>query len=142
RRLYEPGERIHAWALVRDAESLRPLAGETAHVVLEGPALGRVERTVRTGEAGGLTVEVPVTERAIEGAIDLTMTIREEVFRSGASVGTRTYERVLARITTEPEMVAPHAPVRVAVSVTTPSGAPVQGATVDLLVDGQTHHFG
>lgn len=140
--LYERGETIHVWALIRERGSLRPLAGEVAEVMLEGPAIGQIRRSITTGEDGVVSLDVPIGPSAQEGAISVRMSLRGETFRTEARVGSRNYARMLAHIRALPELAAPHAPVTIEVEVSTPSGAPISNAEVRLRIDGQLSFSG
>ncbi|MCC6876953.1 MAG: hypothetical protein IT378_21790, partial [Sandaracinaceae bacterium] len=139
RELYEPGEPIHVWALLRDLPSGRPLAGERVRVVLEGPPLARVEREITTGPDGVASFDVPLDAHAPEGWLQASLRVGSDTASASARVGMRTYDRVFATLRVVPdEAVAPSAQTHVEVAVTTPSGAPVVGAGVELHLDART----
>ncbi len=142
RQLYEPGEPVHVWALVRDARSLRPLAGEHARIeILNGPLAGTVrEITTLADGVASATLELP--EGSMEGNFTVVVTVADEVLHLYPRVGTRTYSRLFATMVVEPELTEPGSMVTAVVTVTTPSGAPVRDALVELTVDSQTHVSG
>jgi 5-hydroxyisourate hydrolase-like protein (transthyretin family) len=140
--LYEPSEPVHVWTLVRDARSQRPLAGE--HVRLEvtnGPLAGSVSE-VTTAADGVASATFTLPEEASEGTFTVRVQVGDEVTQLHPRVGTRTYSRLFARVTTEPELAAPGATVVAVVEATTPSGAPVRDAWVTLVIDRQTEITG
>ncbi|MBX7195305.1 MAG: hypothetical protein K1X94_24835, partial [Sandaracinaceae bacterium] len=138
RLLYEPGEPVHVWALLRDAVSSRPLAGQ--HVVLSvenGPLAGQL-RDVTTAADGVASATFELPDGAMEGFFQVRVQLEDEVRTLQARVGTRTYSRLFARVRTEPELAEPGSLVTAIVEVTTPSGAPVRDAGVTLTVDRET----
>lgn len=140
--LYEPSEPVHVWALVRDARSQRPLVGE--HVRLEvtnGPLAGSVSE-VTTAADGVASATFALPEEASEGSFTVRVQVGDEVTQLHPRVGTRTYSRLFARVSTEPELAAPGTTVVALVEATTPSGAPVRDARVTLEIDGQTEITG
>ncbi|MGE0790818.1 MAG: MG2 domain-containing protein [Sandaracinaceae bacterium] len=136
--LYQSAEPVHAWALVRDAASRRPLASESVTFLVEGPALGRVERTVTTAASGVAHLELTIPDDAPEGAHTVRVRVRgQDETIAHFRVGTRTYERLFATLEIEPEPVAPGASAMVHVELTTPSGAVVRDARVVITVDSE-----
>lgn len=143
RRLYEPGEPVHVWALVRDARSGRPVVGRRFDVALEGGPVPETDRALTTGPSGALELVVPLSSAAPAGHVQVS--IDDGVVSTATTsfrVGTRTWERVMATLEVEPREVAPHARAVARLSVTTPSGAPVTGARVELTVDGSSNYTG
>ena len=129
--LYEPGEPVHVWALVRDAVSGRPLAGETFHMEIDGGPIASVERTITTGESGVASFDFTLADNAPEGDVVVTITQGHAVrLDTALRVGTRTWERLLTRTRITPEELAPGASGVAHVEVTTASGAPVRDAQV------------
>lgn len=140
--LYEPNEPVHVWALVRDARSQRPLAGERVRLgVMDGPLRGSVSE-VTTAADGVATATFELPEDAMEGRFTVEVQVGDDVSHLHAYVGTRTYSRLFARVTTEPELAAPGDSVVALVEATTPSGAPVRDARVTLEIDRQTEITG
>jgi hypothetical protein len=144
RALYEPSETAHVWMLVRDVGSGRPLAGEQVELTVDGGDVLPLSRhAMVTNEAGVAHLELSIPAGSREGQISLHARIPgqaswDRVFR----VGTRTWERLFARVTVNPEEVAPNAAATVSVEVTTASGAPVRDASLSLLVDGTQRYSG
>jgi hypothetical protein len=136
--LYEPGEPVHVWALVRDARTGQPVAGRSFPIELTGPPMAPTARTLTTGPSGTVELRLELAANAPEG--DVQVVLADETFhRQSASfrVGTRTWERLLARVEVPPAELAPGEATRVTVVVTTPSGAPVRDAQVTVEVDGE-----
>lgn len=136
RRLYEAGEQVHVWAWLRERTSGRPIAGQSIEFTTLGGALSPTTQRVVTAASGvaHLVLEVP------EGAPEAQQVVWARVVgqtRVAAEfeVGTRTYERLIARVEVEPSPVAPNAPATVIVSVSTVGGAPVIGALVGVQID-------
>ena len=140
RQLYEPGEPVHVWALVRDASSGAPVVGRAVQVRVRGQALPPTDHALTTSEAGVVHLELAVPDGAPEATQEISLGIEGQL-EAGASfrVGTRTFERLFARVEVTPEEVQPGAPATVHVHVTTPSGAPVSGAAVRLEIEGQSY---
>lgn len=138
RRLYEPGEPVHAWALVRDAASGAPARDVPVELRLTGGALPPTMHALRTSEAGVVHLELRVPERAPESGQQIALRIEGQLQqRATFRVGTRTSERLFATVETPDAAVTPGASTTVSVSVTTPSGAPVSGATVRLTIEDE-----
>ena len=143
RRLYEPGEPVHVWALVRDTRSGRPIVGQALEVTVQGEPVRTIERTITTAESGVAELSFELLESAPEGEVGVTLRVGPSLTRSVAfRVGTRTWERMLATVRVSPEEVAPHASATARVAVTTASGAPTAGATVQVTVDGRESYGG
>lgn len=143
RRLYEPGEPVHVWALVRDAESGRPVVGRRFTVSMEGGPVPETSRVIETSASGVLELSVELSDAAPQGHVQVS--IDDGVVSEASTsfrVGTRTWERLLATVEIEPDEVAPHGRAMARVEVTTPSGAPVRDARVELTVDGEQGYVG
>lgn len=160
--LYEPGETVHAWVRLSDPESHAPIADRAVVVTLDD-ASGRIlERTVRTSESGVATLDVtlgadasqshtlsvyregdttttaatPSTRRrgrrrAAETMVVATGPIATTTF----SVETRRTARVLGTFELERAWTFPGETISGTVVVTTPSGAPLPGAHLDVRQD-------
>ncbi len=138
RRLYQPGETVHAWARLRDARTLRPLAGQEITLTVTGtPVAGR---TLRTNAAGVVSLSAVIPKQAEESYCELVAAIGEREERTGFRIGTRTYERLLVKVAVTPETAKPHQPITVEVDVTTASGAPVRNAAVEIQLDTEKAH--
>ncbi|MCC7536185.1 MAG: hypothetical protein IT379_08225 [Deltaproteobacteria bacterium] len=133
RQLYEPGERVHVWARLFDARSMRPIGGREIRFDVSGEGT----RSVTTSDAGVASFALGLPEQAIEGARTVVARIGSHVVMREVAVGTRRYARLFASVRTSPDTAAPHAPVSIEVTVTTPSGAPVRGAVADVVLDGE-----
>lgn len=142
RRLYEPGEPVHAWVLVRDARSERPMAGERVTFTPRSAALGGGPRTATTGVDGVASATFQLPDDALEGPLALDVELDGELRVLGARIGERTYARLLADARLEPGLVTPGGSFVVEVRVTTPSGAPVPGAAVAVRVERGAEHSG
>lgn len=138
RRLYEPGEPVHVWALVRDAASGRPIDGESVEIAVSGMPMPPAEGVFTASNAGVVHWELEVPDDAPEGPMRVDVRVPGQTQVSTSfRVGTRTYERLFGHLTVEPETVAPGAAARVLVHLTTTSGAPVRDAAVSVTVDDQ-----
>ena len=143
RELYEPGETAHVWMLVRDAATGRPLSGERVDTLVAGGVLPITRGSITTSDAGVAHFEIAIPAGTPEGHVSLTAVLPGQVSLDHSfRVGTRTWERLFARATVEPEEVAPNAPATVHVVVTTASGAPVRDAGLNLLVDRNLRYGG
>src|SRR5690606_1646436 len=143
RQLYEPGEPVHVWALVRDTRSGRPIAGRAIEVTVEGEPVRTIERTITTAESGVAELSFELLESAPVGHVSVRIQIGPSLTRAVSfRVGTRTWERMLATVRVSPEEVAPHASATARVEVTTASGAPIAGASVEVTVDGRESYYG
>ncbi|MBN8616627.1 MAG: hypothetical protein J0L92_38935, partial [Deltaproteobacteria bacterium] len=138
RQLYEPGEPVHVWALVRDARSMRPLADERVRIEVTNGPLEGTTRDITTLADGVASTTLELPAGSMEGHFSIVVTVADETRMLHPRVGTRTYSRLFARLETEPELAEPGATVTAVVHVTTPSGAPVRDADVELTVDRQT----
>lgn len=137
RNLYEPGEPVHVWLLVRDTASGRPAVDRTVAFVLDGPATGhRVER-VTTTAAGVAHLTFVLDENAPSGSVSVGARVDGAERSTSFRVGRRTWERLFAHVEIEPEEVAPGAAAMVVVRVTSADATPIRGATVDVAV-GET----
>lgn len=134
--LYEPGEPVHVWALIRDSESGAPLANESVAFALAGPAIDRVERAVATNAAGVAAFDLLLGEHATEGWVSVSARVLERDESAGFRVGQRTWERLFAHADVTPDEVVPGGECTVRVTVTTPDAAPVRDASVDVEVAG------
>lgn len=142
RRLYEPGEPVHVWALVRDARSGRPIAGRELDVTVEGGPVRTIERTITTAESGVAELSFELLESAPEGDVSVHLAIGSLSRAVSFRVGTRTWERMLATVEVSPGEVAPHASATARVRVTTASGAPIAGARVEVGVGARESYAG
>jgi hypothetical protein len=134
--LYEPGEPVHVWTLVRDRRTGRPVAGRSLPLEVRGGPIAGISRTLTTGPSGTAELRFELARSAPEGTVDVVLAPDTPFARSTSfRVGTRTWERLMARVELPREPVAPGASVRAVVVVTTPSGAPVRDADVALTVD-------
>ncbi len=134
--LYEPGEPVHVWALVRDTASGAPQVSAAVTFELAGPAIDRIERTATTNAAGVATLDLVLGEHATEGWVSVTMRVGDIAPTTGFRVGQRVWERIFAHADVTPEEVAPGGETTVRVAVTTPDATPVRDANVDVEVAG------
>ncbi len=133
RRLYEPGETIHAWARVRDVESRQPLVDED--ITLSFTGTGAFGRTHKSGASGVVSSKVVIPKEAKEGNYVVIAKVGGREFRQALEVGTRSYERIFAEIKVSKAVASPHENVAITVKVTTASGALVRNADVVLKLD-------
>ncbi|HEY3356448.1 MAG TPA: hypothetical protein VGQ83_24570, partial [Polyangia bacterium] len=132
--LYEPGEAIHVWARLRDAQTGRPLPGQRIVLTVPGTAVREWAVVTDASGVGALAAGIPRAEA--EGSHQLTARVAGETIEAAYRIGTRALERLFVTVRLSPETAAPHGQVRVTIAVTTPGGAPVPGATVSLTLDG------
>jgi hypothetical protein len=133
RQLYEPGEPVHVWARLRDRRTRRPIAGRRIRLEITGVATA--SRALITGASGVASMRVAIPAQAAEGRCSVTAYIGEHAVEQTFRVGTRTYERLFAKVSVSPKTARPHQKITVKVKVTTASGARVRGATVNVKVD-------
>jgi len=138
RNLYESSEPVHVWAWLVDEASGRPIEGQAIGLDVAGESIPAGQHEIRTGASGVAHLELRVPDGAPEGQTAVTATIEGQLeATTHFSVGTRTYERVLATVEIEPEPVAPGNPATVVVTATATSGAPITGAQVQVRVGAQ-----
>lgn len=142
RELYEPGEPLHVWALVRDARSHRPRAGEHVTLSIESGPMPQESREVTTLADGVASTTFEIPDAVAEGQLTIFVTVDGERHPLYPRIGTRTYSRLFARMRVEPELAEPGATAVAVVEVTTPSGAPVRDARVEVTIDRQTDAVG
>ncbi len=135
--LYEPSEPIHLWALLTDVASGAPIPHQAVRYVVEGPAVGRVERDVETDVSGVASFDIPLDDHATEGWLSVTARALDAYGSRSCRVGQRTWERLFAHAEIEPREVAPGAEAVLRVAVTTPDASPVRDAAVSVEVEGQ-----
>ena len=133
RQLYEPGETVHVWARLRDVRSRRPLAGQ--RVVLTQSCTSTARTVALTGASGVASMSVKIPAQAPEGSCEVIASIGKRKVQRGFRIGTRSYERLFAKVTVTPGTARPHQAIQVKVKVTTASGAPVRGAAVKVKLD-------
>ncbi|MEI8257121.1 MAG: hypothetical protein WCJ30_15720, partial [Deltaproteobacteria bacterium] len=143
--LYEPGETMHVWVRVRERDSLVPMASRRVRLrVTSGAQSASVlaEMRATTSAMGALSFDVPVDAESGERALRVSVVSDDDGPRVNGStevrVGQRTLERMMARVALAHDVVAPGEPVHATVTVRAASGAPVRGATVDLVRDRVT----
>jgi hypothetical protein len=138
RKLYEPGETIHAWLRLRDGQSHRPLAGSDVSFTLNGA--GVKHRVRKTGASGVASTQVVIPREAKEGVYDIVAKIEGREFRERYQIGTRTYERLFTEVKVLPERASPEQAIKVVVKVTTASGALVRNANVKVKIGATELH--
>jgi hypothetical protein len=136
---YEPGETVHVWTILRALRGGRPTPGRPILVTLidpNGRELSRTETTTRA--SGAVSVDVALPETAAPGRYGVQIASDETIppVMRPIEVFERTVERLAVAIELEERLVAPGAPLRGTVRVTTPSGTPVRGASVELYATG------
>ncbi len=134
---YEPGETVHVLALVRGARDLAPVAHREIQLdVLDPSYTAFLQRTLSTGASGSVSTDVALPDSAAPGTYQLRITFdpaSAPVVRN-FEVYQRTTERVMATVTLDQDVVGPSDRLTGRVRVTTPSGAPIRGAQVELHV--------
>ncbi len=132
---YEPGETVHVLALVRAVRDLAPVAQRSIQLdVLDPSYTTFLERELQTGSSGAVHTEVEIPESAVPGTYQIRVSFdpaSAPVVRN-IEVFQRTVERVMASMTIDQDVVAPGEHITGSVHVTTPSGAAVRGAEVEL----------
>lgn len=136
--LYEAGEPVHVWALVRDSVSGAPLVHDDVAYEITGTPLDRIERTISTNEAGVASFSFTLAAHAPEGWVSVAARIEGVQFSTNFRVGQRVWERIFAHAEVLGGEIAPGAEATVRVAVTTPDAAPVRDASVTIDVAGQT----
>jgi hypothetical protein len=136
RQLYQAGETVHLFAIARRLSTGAPEAGARVGVRINDPE-GRalIERTLTADASGSVSLDLPLPDSAASGTYqvvaDATLAQGDELsWRSNFVVGRRTVERILAELVIDQRVVRPRQRVSGHVSVHTPSGAPVVGASV------------
>lgn len=140
RLLYEPGEPVHVWVRLWDTESLVPLADTPVEAAVSFSE-SESSHDLVTSAAGVASFSIDLPETATMGrrAVSVTAgrglgTITESTsFR----VGRRAVDRLAAGLELSPSAVAPEETVTARVEVRTPSGAPVRGAQVRLVINNR-----
>ena len=134
---YEPGETMHVFALVRGARDLAPVARRSIQLdVLDPGNTVFLERSLQTGTSGAANTDVQIPDSAAPGTYQVRISFdpaSAPVVRN-IEVFQRTTERVMATLTIDQDVVAPSEHLSGRVRVTTPSGAPIRGAQVELHV--------
>ncbi|MBX3271266.1 MAG: hypothetical protein KF729_13450 [Sandaracinaceae bacterium] len=145
RERYQPGERVRAWARVRGIRTGAPLAGRRVRLTLyDRSSQPLAEHVAETGPSGVVTAELTLPDTAEAGH----HRVRAEVLgpeggpeaNRAIQVWRRTVERLLAEVVIDRAdedgvaLVRPGGPLAGRVRVTTPSGTPVRGATVEVRV--------
>ncbi len=138
RNLYEPGEPVHLWMLVRDTASGRPAVDRSVSFELDGPATGHRTERVTTTAAGVAHVTFTLGESAPAGSVSVTARVDGGTQSASFRIGRRTWERLFAHVDIEPEQVAPGAAATVVVHVTSADATPIRDATVDVTVSGSS----
>ncbi len=139
RRLYEPGETIHAWLRLRDGQSRRPGAGRDVSFTLSGAGVKNLVR--KTGASGVASAKVTIPKEAKEGAYEFIAEIDGRTFRRSYKIGTRSYERLFTELKVSPARASPEQEIKVSVKVTTASGALVRNAQIKVTI-GTSNAYG
>lgn len=135
RRRYEPGETAHLWVRLRRQRDGAPVDDRPVHLTVTDARGNEVlDRRVGTNAGGVAAVEVPLEEGAVEGHYRALVRVDDSVAGAqqvhGFQVARRTVERLFVDVELTDPIVAPGGRIRGTVSVKTPSGTPVAGATV------------
>ncbi|MGE0784107.1 MAG: MG2 domain-containing protein [Sandaracinaceae bacterium] len=142
RNRYQPGEAVRIWTRVRAHRDPRPRAGRQLQLRLLDPRGEPLQdRRVTTGASGAISAELELPDAAEPGSY----TVLAEPIEPGGptasrsiQVWRRTVERVQAEVRLEGAdedgvaLLRPGGPLRGRVRVTTPSGTPIRGATVEV----------
>ena len=134
---YEPSETVHVFARAFMTRSGAPLRERELRFIVRDPS-GRVlaDERKRTRVSGAVTFDVALPASAPDGAYSINATLEGGPGATASTrafqVARRTTERLLVSATLDQEVIAPGAALTGRVTVRTPSGAPVIGATVTL----------
>lgn len=138
RLIYEPGETVNVWIRVWDRVTLAP-AEDVPIEAYWGFDDVADSRTDSTTASGVTSFSFPLPETAREGVRNIEVTIGEGIAalegRTSFRVDRRAVDRLAARLEISPTAAAPEETVTARVEVRTPSGAPVRGAQVALIID-------
>ncbi len=137
RQRYEPGETMHVLALVRGARDRAPVAQRALRLeVIDPRGATLVERELSTGASGAISTDVELLDSAMPGTYQIRLAFDPAVAPvvRNVDVVQRTTDRVAASVTLDQDVVGPGEHLTGRVRVTTPSGAPIRGAQVELHV--------
>lgn len=143
RNRYEPGETVHLWSRLHRTDDGAPVAGRTVAVRVHDPS-GRpmVERSVQVSQSGAATLDIELPDSAVDGVYAVDLRVDDSIAAASArrtfQVARRTVERLLVETSIDQRVVPPSGQITGNVKVTTPSGAPVVGAEVQLQIGSDT----
>lgn len=134
RKEYQPGDTVHFWSRVEDAETGRPLPGVPVVTYLGNGD----ERKIRSSESGVAAVDYVLssTQTARKQHISATPEDGTQT-KVDFTVGKRSTTDLLVDVEVSPKTVRVGEPVTIAVSVRTVRGTPARGAEVSLRVSDQ-----
>lgn len=145
RALYEPGETVHVWALLRDTSSLAPVSNQPVRFAVTGEN-GEVVNRVTTTRAGVASYSFALSEVASSGVWTVRAQVERGAVRAQAenhfTIGRRRIQRLFADLEVLPEVAAPREEITVRVEARSQSGAPVRGAHVELEMELDQHFEG
>jgi len=135
RNRYEPGETAHLWLRLRRQRDGAPVDDRAVHVTVTDARGNEVlDRRLGTNAGGVAAIDVPLEEGAVEGQYRALVRVDDSVAAAqqvlGFQVARRTVERLFVDVELAEPIVAPGGRIQGSVSVTTPSGTPVAGASV------------
>ena len=135
RKRYEPGETAHLWLRLRRQRDGAPVDGRTVHItVTDARGNPVLDQRTATNAGGVAALDVPLEEGAPEGHYRALVRIEDSIVDARRAltfqVARRTVERLFVNVELAQSVVAPGGKIRGTVSVTTPSGTPVAGASV------------
>jgi len=143
RQRYQPGEKVRVWSRVTSIRDRSPLEGASVRLTLVDQD-GRpvAERTARTSAAGVVSTEIELPDSAQNGS----WRVRADVIEGGLApeasrdieVTRRTVERLQASVALDQDLVQPGGELTGRVTVRSPSGSPVRGARVEIVVRGSS----
>ncbi|MFO0684146.1 MAG: MG2 domain-containing protein [Sandaracinus sp.] len=137
RERYEPGETMHLFALVRGVRDRAPVAQRALRIeVIDPRGATLLERELATGSSGAVSTDVELLDSAMAGTYQIRLAFDPAVSPvvRNVEVVQRTTDRVAASVTLDQDVVGPGEHLTGRVRVTTPSGAPIRGAQVELHV--------
>lgn len=136
---YEPGETLHAFALVRRMSTGQPVRDATVHATLSGPNGAVLETDVPLRASGAFVLDAPFAATTPNGAYTLSLR-----YVGGGSTATasrtvqveqRTVERMLVTASVDQAVVAPGTELTGSVFVRSASGTPIAGVGVNVSLD-------
>lgn len=132
---YEPGETIHAFALLRRHLSGAPVSDASVRLAVRNPSGTTIhDGRVSTRASGAIYADVALGTEVPDGTYTIAVTYSgpggDVSATRSVQVGQRTVERMLLDVEVARPVVPPGAAITGTARVHTASGAPIAGATV------------
>lgn len=146
RQRYEPGETLHAFALLRRRISGVPIPDARVQLTVRNPSGAVVhDAAIGTRASGAVYADVALGAQAPDGTYTITVTYSgaggDVSATRSVQVGQRTVERMLLDVEVERPVVSPGGAIRGRARVRTASGAPIAGATVTVRAGGNVETY-